>query len=983
MGTIDIKSLRLTVDQGEVFREAMRAIDKHNQAAIHLYTGGGKSYILAKILSELKNRAESARRTQFRVLYLSKPGSCKRVSSLLDNEYWNEFMSYISFTQLQHNERAIDSEGLYGKNCIDVIVIDEAHGALAPETYKGIEYTIKRNNKATIIAMSANDQRYDSRRYIFDWLTPKLTLGIDYKDRGFQWAVANNKLSEFTYKGGNLARLQSYCDLINELKDNALIYGDCDELVAKARNIIADYSENMFSKLGTTIKTDLSNIKYDGKQGERWFVFFNYVDEIVENIDKVQDMFNEAYSNYNVTVNVYEYHNKKTTTHNKFVEEKVLTSKAESGNIDVILTCQKGGESFHPDSTRGIVMYRRSKSIINVTQMVGRPLEVKELGTEHKLIYDPVGNSETLENSRSREEQGENTASLLERIKQTRATDEMLESLDKAYEGAISLESMDYNIDNMLDDLDEIAFRAEKILDANIISEIIGDEKDRSKIIKLIKDHDKNSKNNYNAEEKLIELQKLFIQGYFGEYTADQLKKTTEQNETEQNETEINSELDTQRAEFIAIYDKLGDLLYDTLKADRETKVTLKELQEIADEVKKYNYDYSRIRHTKDLKNKISDLRTLNLNGEICESHQVFCKRNKIDIDGTYVNLVETVLKSDEAYRHPEIIKEFKYICKRLNIIYDKIKTTGLNNGDRIELKMLLAKEHVFTAQHINTTFGKQASNAIRIKYKSLLRLAKSSVQNSDYRNADEDIKGILRIRAFSNDLNDTRKYRKLFGDTYEKYILRLAKRNENSLIGEYEGYVLDELNIKTIKDKRDAAIRSMLDKTPFGITYKEFVETNSSIAHNKLMSYKEEDLPSYCNDLLRKRVFKKSINIAEKNSLYQKDSKYIKNIVSQLYYADSEQIKTIKQAVKNKEIDARKLIVYALPTKAYNSYKSYIDDAVTTPWHALPLEKQTKVEEALGDQMVYCEDIIQNLLDANLIPDEQTELAQHLISFN
>ena len=159
MAKVGGKELVLTSDQQIIFNEAKTSISKYKQAAIHLYPGGGKYYILAKLIQDAKDNYSDT--SKFNVLYISKPGSCSRVQSLYNDTYWEECMNYITFNQLQRNEKEVD---LLKLDDIHIIAIDEAHSSLAPKTYLGIEYIIKKYPNAIIIAMSANDKRYDARR---------------------------------------------------------------------------------------------------------------------------------------------------------------------------------------------------------------------------------------------------------------------------------------------------------------------------------------------------------------------------------------------------------------------------------------------------------------------------------------------------------------------------------------------------------------------------------------------------------------------------------------------------------------------------------------------------------------------------------------------------------------------------------------------------------------------------------------------------
>lgn len=966
MGVIDIEKLQLTKDQEIIYKESMASIKKYRQAAIHLHTGGGKTYILAKILSDLYKKTK---KENFNVVYASKPASCDRVKSAFDNQYWKSFVSFLSFSLLQIDENAIKRIGLDGKNKVDVFVIDEAHGALAPETYIGISNIIKNNNKAIIIAMTANDKRNDSRKYIFDWLTPKLTVGVDYRDRGLAWAVKNNKLCGFTYKNANLEKLITYYKTLTLLHDRLNLNSNKrDELLKSANNVLSEYRLHAYKKLAISLKEDLVRLNYDGSDGDRWFVFFNTIDELQSAKKDVRAMFKKAYEDYDVKIHVIEFHNKE-----KNVEQalSVLSDKATPNNVDIILTCKKGGESFHPEHTRGIIMNRRSKSEIDVTQMLGRTLEVKELNNSPRIIYDLVDNRETLDitstNSYKQRAMDDGQLSLfLNRVIDNNNKYDVVDCLQDRYEDNISIEDLDSDVTDLISSFDDMLNKEAKLLDAKIISEILdirgGQYIEQVHPYKILRDFDnETNKKGIKILDKFKDLQKLFIQGYFGEYTILEENKQSE--------------------EYTKIYKLLGDNLFMTIEQDKDTKYTIKELKDIAKEVKFYGYDYrNRISHTSDLKRKISELRMLNIDNKLSKAAQAYCYRNLIDIDGLYIDLIQTILTSNEANDNKEITKEFRAIAKEFNrygdIVYDEEYTDTEVVEEATEC---LSRLHIFSLMN-RTEFAKQATTALRITYKELISLALDIVGKDDYTNATDDILGVRRVRAMSDKIDKVSKYCLTFGDKYENFLMMLAKRNEENKIGNYEKVVLDKLGVKAIRDNREASIRKLLDSTPFGIAYNDFIENNSMASYNKLQQYDKICIPEYYNKLINKRAFKQSKTEMGAHELLSKDNNKVKEIISQLFYIDDDKVDEVKKAVNNKEIDPRKLLVYCFSDNTYKYNKKFIDDILEKNFIELDNTEMTKLNVMIKSDALSCGCILENLMECNLIPDSQYNLARYII---
>lgn len=965
MGRIDVKNFKLTENQEEIYMEAMVSIARHNQAAIHLVTSGGKSYILAKIIYTLK---KESKRKKFNVLYISTASSCTNFLQCMSDDYWGDTLSVVNYTQLQRDEKYVDK---LNKKRFDIIVIDEAHHALAKKTYEGIVYTEGKYTDATIIAMSANNRRYDDRKWVFDWLTPKLTLGVDYQNRGLKYAVANDQICNFEYKSCDIARLKRYCTIFDKLQERGKIYLNVQETITKAKELIEQYKINSFSKLQEQIHSDLRELHIDGSQGDRWFVFFNTIAELKESIDSVRNLFINAYGNKELNIVIHEYHGK-----NSNVDEstQVLTGEATPGTVDIIMTCLKGGESFHPENTRGIIMNRKSGSENVIVQELGRALQVKELCDECKLIYDLVGNNETLDITQTifNGTDTPDERDIISALNMDSSTDKLMESLENTYGDNGQYSSIeDLELDDLLSEFEDYKDKVEHLLYAQIIASIIKEYKDEHPDspnihpIMILKEYDRlngTSKNKYSMTDAFCAIQKLFIQGYFGEYTMDNV--------------DVGSD-------FYTIYSLLGDYLYMTPRcSDNATweddkysvvpSIKLSELIEVADGVKKYNYEYYRISHTKELNSKINRLRQLNLEGRLSESYQKYCKRNKIDIDGSYCNIISIVLKSDDAQRLEHITQQFKSIIRKLNIIENKMTTEEWCLDDNIDLLLdTFGDQQIFNERYACNDFGKQCIIALKIRYKKVLSLKRKLIDKNDMINTVKDIRAIIKIQSIIN--SESSGY---IGGDYELAIMSLSKRNENNNLGEFEQVVLDKLKITEYEGKRDSRIKKLLDYTEFGILYKKLVDTNSESAYNRLMQYDKNNIPEYCKKLLNTKKFKQSIDNIKQSQLLLKDNTEIKSIVSELIFADDEQINKLKLLTESVEFDTRNLLKYAIPEIVYSRNKVYFDKVIANDWDSVDENTHSVIRNVLSTDSSCMGVIVSNLMSANLIPDIQKRFA-------
>ena len=968
MAKIDIEKLKLTHEQEEVYIESMKSIARHNQAAIHLVTSGGKSYILAKILYTLK---KEAKKRKLSVLYISTSSSCTNFLQSMSDDFWGDTISVVNYTQLQRDEKYVNT---LNKKRVDIIVIDEAHHALAPKTYEGIKYTEEKYPNATIIAMSANNRRYSDKKMVFELLTPKLTLGVDYQNRGLKVSVANKQICDFEYKSCDIARLKKYCAVFDILQERASIYIDARDTITRAKDLIEQYKSNAFIKLREQMREDLKELHIDGKDGDRWFVFFNTIKELRESISSIGDMFKFAYNNNDINIIIHEFHNENPDA------EKISTvltgDKATPTTVDIIMTCLKGGESFHPENTRGIIMNRKSNSETVVVQQLGRTLQIKELCDDCKLIYDLVGNTETIDITQTifNGKESPEDRDIISIFENELDNNKLMESLENAYGDCGSYSTIEDNdLEDILSEFEDYKDRIEHLIYAQIIADIIAqykiDNHEDCKnthpvyILKKYEDEVK-LKGKYSLASAFLTIQKLFIQGYFGEYTMDNVPTDSD---------------------FYKVYNLLGDDLYRTprcsenatWKDDNFTEVEsikLGQLIDIASEVKKYNYDYRSISHTKDLKAKITRLRQLNLEGRLSESYQKYCKRNKIDIDGIYSNIIKEVINLDDAEKFPNMVKSFKQLSRMLNNIESESTTGDWCVNDHVDdLYNIFARYYTFVVRFNTHCYGKQCIIALKLRYKNVISLSKKLVSKEELENIINDIRVTYKIKdIIKNKSNDYVK-----GDS-ELYVMKLAKRNEDNRLGEFEEAVLEYIGIKEFRGKRDKYINELLEHTEFGVQYKKLIETNSITAYNILMQYDFKNIPSFYRKQINSRKFKQSSSNAKQNQLLSKDCTEIKELVSQLLFADEDKITELKELVKSKEFDTRNLLKYAIPEKLYSFNKVYVDEALTNGLDNvskdtyIAIQNMVKEDEYGTMGMIVC-----NLSDAGLLPDSVNEFAQ------
>lgn len=962
----DILDKKLTDEQKTILKECMQSLKTYNQAAVLLSMGGGKSVIAANIIKNLKKNKEN-----YNVIWITTASDIDKARAIMDIDYLKESITYVSFTTLSRNADYVNELVKLHDN-YDLIVIDEAHHAPANKTSVGVKNILEKFSSAKLLVMTATKHRYSDRKRPFEILTPKLTLGVDYQDRGLKYSIDNNLICDFTYKTCNIAKLRQYINALELMKQYSEVYRNFDELLEQSTNIINDYNKNVFSKLGDQIAQDL---EYDGSQGDRWFVFYNWIDELKDGKDNIEKMFKLAYGNNNVNINIIEYHS--LSTDDKAID-KIMAAPVPN-QVDIILTCNKGAESLHPENTRGIIILRNTKSGTVFEQMLGRALEIKERCSSTKYIYDLVDTRDAVIKGQSIYNGSETPderriSSLLDKID---INNDIVAKLQSKYgKDSFDIEIMDAEVDVLLEQFGNIKQLFDNMLIAKTINNILMGElgKDYKCNVVLKRDAqiiiketlDKYNKSYYNL---LRNIQKMFIAGYFGEPSSSNSNEKT---------TTIYNEL----------FGMFGNILYLVPDRAENCEFSLAKMISIADEVKMYDYDYrNRISKTKELKSNIAILRTLNLNRKLSEAYQKFCIRNRIDISGEHVNLITEVRESPDATKYPNTLKEFNNVVRYLTKVemqLDVIKCSLdiiKNNPEYTDVLLkAIAKEQVFTVSNPSSSIGIQGATAINIRFKKLLKLAKHIINKEDYINATKIIKVVSRINKFRNE-PDERIINVFSNVEHEFPIIDLVKRNENDEVSEYELYVLEELGIRVIDNaNRNANIRKLIDRVPFGIIYNRFVANPNKDDYTKLNKYKKAGLPKYAQKMLNTTSFKKSVTSVTDELLFENDNESIRDKVSKLLYVDNKIICDIKKAVDNKEVDARKIIIYAIPLKSYHYAKKDYDIALKNSWESLDKRSIDNIKASLSSVSSCYDIIIENLMNNGLIPMEQSELAKALI---
>jgi len=951
---MNILNTKLTDEQKEIFEECKLSLQKHNQAAVLLSMGGGKSYIATSIVKYLKKNKKD-----FNIIWITTLNDMNKAKSLMSDEYFSESITYVTFNKLWRDNNYADELANMHKN-YGLIVIDEAHHALAPQTYKGVKQILDKFNKAKLLVMTATKRRYSDRKHIFEWLTPKLKLGVDYKDRGLKYAINNKLTCDFVYKSCNIQMIKDYCNALKLLQEYSVIFKEFDDLIVKSNKIVDDYTKNIFTKLGEQMQQDL---EVDGSQGDRWFVFFSTISEIQQTKDNIEELFKIAYSNTAAKINIIEYHSEITDNNviNNIICEPI------KGQVDVILTCNKGSESLHPKNTRGIIMLRKTLSGTVFEQQIGRALEIREACSYVKYIYDCVDNKKNIDKNESiyNGKEALDERRILSAFNEISKSDDVLNMLNKKYGDTFDVEVMDSDLEDILKRYESVKDLFESYSQAEKIDYTLRHELGPDYINKILNNgvllrnslEQFDTRNKSNLLTVFNNIQNKFINGFFGEHYCD--------------EEPVNDM-------YYKLFGTFNNILYLTPGCTGDSGYKLSDLIKIANEVAKYNYDYRKsISRTKELKTEIAKLRALNLQGRLSESYQKFCIRNKIDINGIYTNLIKEVLDSSEISKYPNLLNEFKTLAKRLSTFKNGYDGRELADEDKEELYNILVKEQIFTFKYKQNPYGYQTSTAINLTYRSILKLAKHLVSREDYIKAYRIMRGI--VRAYI--LKDDNSIERLMSKDDEYAILDLIKRSEQNNVTLYELYMLENLDIRVLnKVNTNTNIYKLINITPFGIIYNRFIEQQSKNDYIKLSNYKIEGLPECARKLLRNNRYVQGKQTMETNSLLDKESKTVEQAVENLVFDNENSISIIKNAISNNEIDCRKILKYAIPSNIYKQNTKCFNKALTTDWSSLDEATKSVIVRSLEKSEACYDSIVENLIEYEIIPTEQMEFAKKLI---
>lgn len=379
--TMGLGKIELSELQKSILDETVESLKSNGQGAIHLFTGGGKSYIAHEIIKDYY--------ADKKVIWLY-PGLT--LDLYMNTKVIGDLPNVIPmmYSSLKSQENYI-KERLNGS--IDLIIMDECPRALAKLTYPIIKDIIDTTG-ADILAMSAtpirdftdietNNDKIQGRLNSFDILVPNAVYNC--YDNG--WAIKNGVMAPFEYVMCPLSISPRIFSEADKLKELLGFNSELTKMVDGQLEIISKYNNSFEDNLLNTLTEKLSD---SSSEGSKHFIYVNRIATIEGIKDTIHEVFSKVYPSKNI--NVYTcYDGLKESNEN---QEKFLR-KPIDGEVDILITVNKGGEGLHPENTKSVIMLRKTNSHAKWIQQSNRATAPVEFAQgEGAVVFDFVGNIE-------------------------------------------------------------------------------------------------------------------------------------------------------------------------------------------------------------------------------------------------------------------------------------------------------------------------------------------------------------------------------------------------------------------------------------------------------------------------------------------------------------------------------------------------------------------------------------------------------------
>lgn len=374
--------------QKDIFNRAVNIFCEKHMVGLDVFTSGGKSIISGELIHFLGEKLH--RDVKVLVITSKSVWANLQVTYTSDKVGLSEknlyFISNTSLSRKNSLESLVKSLGDNLIDDIDVIVFDECHAVFGDNISKEIEKAKDFIYSKYVIAMTAT--RINGIACI-DSLN-RLVGNDNCVTFNLNQAVHTDVINKMHVAVAQLKLESGYIETVNNVKDI-----NCKSVSKFIRYIkaldIGSFDKVIQSNIEKEIKyRDNSVTQLDASNGARVMAFFNRISDI-ENIKEdlvkaIRNMYNK--NGTDVNIRFIEYTSEST---NEECESAISILSNQEGSlientVDIIATCEKGAESYHPENVQLGLIFGDTSSLRKLLQTLGRFVNLKRYQTNSPLI---------------------------------------------------------------------------------------------------------------------------------------------------------------------------------------------------------------------------------------------------------------------------------------------------------------------------------------------------------------------------------------------------------------------------------------------------------------------------------------------------------------------------------------------------------------------------------------------------------------------
>lgn len=386
LGFVD--GFELFLYQAECAEKLIDSLNLIGQAGLEAFTCAGKSYIGMTVAADYLTRFSKKK-----VLWISNKSANDNVSVQIKNVLKKNIYNRITFinyeTLARLNGKSLPRDVTSGTG---LIIFDECHMALAEKTYMAVQRLLLRYTSARILAMTATEVRPSDNISSLKSLVPLAYNNKHIVNASMQYAIRNNLINDISYTivANNFSNID--LETLRRMKKMAYEFSDTRKEYDALEKEINNYNSDKIDKVYEALHFRIGG---KGKSFcDRHIVFYSNIKNLLNDKDHIREVFSRLYPDCNIRV--WEYHSEHKN--NEDTLKNAIHGEPIPGNIDIILTVNKGVQSIHPKNMKSIIMFRNTKSNIVFTQQIGRVVSLKNISNISTLVFDFCSNINMLGN---------------------------------------------------------------------------------------------------------------------------------------------------------------------------------------------------------------------------------------------------------------------------------------------------------------------------------------------------------------------------------------------------------------------------------------------------------------------------------------------------------------------------------------------------------------------------------------------------------